>query len=198
MAKKKKAKKARATEAIETIAIIGVDPGVATGISTWFEYEGATEPETFTLEVRGNDVDYDTNDARCYTPTVAALRKVLSVYGNLPPHQVHVVCEEFTITKRTIESKLERASLIIRDWLAIECAILGYPFTTQTAAEGKTGQPMKVVKGIEPGLWAPGQRHSQDSSRHIVQYLRDNPTRISIKRFDALSAMLDREFERDS
>ena len=184
----------RRSRGIPSREILAVDPGVSTGISRWIEYSGG-KVRVDVAEIRCDTNKYDSNDARGYLPVTDLLDLELNIMaGAHPSRNCTVVCEEFTITGRTLKTKLERASLIIRDWLAIECARRGIPFVLQTAVKGKTLNSMEVVKAIDPGLWVPGHIDSHDSSRHIVAYLREHPTPAFKERLNEYGLKKDREW----
>ena len=157
--------------------VLAIDPGVTTGMAMWWEEEGI-ERGAHACQVGPKSGYERAGSKRDYLSVALAINKIertlkaaLEAAAHNKLTELNVVCEEFTITQRTLQGTLERASLIIRDYLYVWCNQRGIPFTLQVVSGAKSISNQNRIKAISPTLWIPGQQHSHDAARHLDLFL---------------------------
>jgi len=124
--------------------ILSVDPGKATGVAIWDEHL------TQTLQI---------DDGRYGFQDWAEHRL---------QHFDLVVCEDYTITSRTVKSSRQVDALRIIGWLDLRLHARGIPFVLQKNT-AKTFTSDDKLKALGWYRGSPG--HTDDACRHLFKYL---------------------------
>lgn len=141
-------------ELIEGQRLIGIDPGLVTGVVSLSVFEN----EIHNVEA----LQLDQMALGHYMETVhAQWRKC----GDRPI----VICESFTITPQTGKNSQAPWSLENIGIVRFFCGKAGFELVFQTPAAAKRLATDPVLKAA--GLYWPGKGHAVDAARHIFLYM---------------------------
>lgn len=134
--------------------IITFDPGKATGIAVY-------NPHTKQFTA------FEIDDRHDFCLEMALK---LCAYGL---QDLTVVAEKFTISKRTITTKVDYSALYIIGWVEHECYERHIPFKFQTPAQIKSDHTIATDANLKAvGWWTPTKGgHANDAARHMLVYV---------------------------
>ena len=139
------------TVATNPMVVVGVDPGLTTGIATWTQAHGMHGLKELAPAL--NAMDW----LDCLTRT---------------GHKKVFVIEKYIITPKTAQLSQQHDPLEIIGCLRWMCHDRGHEFVMQSPSEAKAFSTDAKLKAV--GWYQPGQGHARDASRHALLYLAKN------------------------
>lgn len=129
--------------------ILGIDPGLATGIARLIPELDEFDSGIIEGGLLGF-VDWFESHLEATAPT-------------------HVVIEAFTIMESTAQKTRQYDALFINGYVEARCYSFGIDFTRQQVSNVKNFATNAKLKNL--GWYRPGAGHDNDAARHVLAYI---------------------------
>ena len=136
----------------EPLVVVGVDPGLTTGVCLWHQ-------------------DYGMEHLNELAPSLHAMEWLDWMTGGGGYKKVFVI-EKYIITPKTAQLSQQHDPLEIIGCLRWMCHSRGHEFVMQSPSEAKAFSTDAKLKNV--GWYKPGMGHARDASRHVLLYLAKN------------------------
>jgi hypothetical protein len=150
--------------------IIGVDPGLTTGVFTW--HSGQPAPgfaayrasETLYPWFEGLHIEAESFPDRFG-------REMRGWCSNMPPERIHVAIERYIITPKTAKLSQQTEALEVTGMAKGFAALAGITDVRQYAKANLKFASDDMLKAV--GWWNPKMRHANDAARQTFALLKD-------------------------
>ena len=134
--------------------LLAIDPGTGTGVA-WCDRDNPLET-------------FDSGEIQGWLTFTEWFARAT------PSGPLHVVCESFTISQRTLKTHIVKDSLWIEGYVQAQCHRLGWPFEFQSPAQRMwaTDEKLQALGWYKKTK----DMHATDAARHLLTYLVSNKT----------------------
>jgi hypothetical protein len=150
--------------------IIGIDPGLMTGVFTWHSGQHAPDFATYrALETlspwfEGLHIEAEAFPDRFWNEMVGWCL-------NMPPERIHVAIERYIITPKTAKLSQQTDALEVTGMAKAIASIHGVTDVRQYAKANLKFASDDMLRGV--GWYSPKMRHANDAARQAFALLKD-------------------------